>query len=169
MLQVTQHTADRLTLHDRRVAVRVLAVALLVNSLASLALIYVQASDRIAYEGALALERIPALLVFVLAGAGFVAFSLFLLLNVSRGVRVTFDRHAETVTIESARALRRHAETHSIYAVSHVRTERNDEIRAYALILVLRSGAQIPLATLPQHEQNHLESLVATVRGFLRG
>ncbi len=160
MLHITQHTSRRLVLEDKRTRLRVFSLLFLALSLLTLSSLLVNSAATAFNEGGLDPQRLPAQITFLVADVALVGVALFFLLNLSRKVRITFDRESETVVVRQ--------QSFSLYSVSHIRVEGNDEIGVYALYLVLRMGQQVPLATLPYHEQVHMERLVAEVKAFLK-
>lgn len=171
MLKITHQTPTRLVLRDDRRGLRLLAVVFTALSVLSVLMLVALAVQRFTSDPFISLieNRLVALLVFVVVGVGFVGLGLYTLLNVSHGITVTFDKVSETVTTHRARGVRSVKVQQSIYGVSGLAVERNDEMSLYGLYLVLRSGEQIPLATLPQHEQDTVDQMVRVVRQFLRG
>jgi hypothetical protein len=90
-------------------------------------------------------------------------------ITVLRGTTCTFDRTTEQVTVTTPERLHLRQDHHSIYGVSHAYAEHNDDLHTFALYLVLRSGERIPLGTCQEFEQDEVETIVKTVRAFLKG
>jgi len=89
-------------------------------------------------------------------------------LALAQGTRCIFDRSDETLIIERAPFRHSKAQSCSIYSVSHMAVTHNDEMNIVGLFLVLRSGEQIPLATLPPHDKPLAQHIAHEVRQFLR-
>jgi hypothetical protein len=151
MLRIIEHTPTRLVLRDDRRIQRAAAFLFTALSALSVTLLLLQAYQRTS----------PALAMFVLIEVGFVTLGLFML---THRVTVILDKGVETVTIHRRSTTIRQ----SIYGVSGLSVETNDEASLYGVYLVLRSGERIPLASLPQHDREHVEAMVRTVRAFLR-
>lgn len=88
--------------------------------------------------------------------------------NALRGMRCRFDRATATVTIERPRGLRLAVQQMSIYAVSRLEIEENQEMRLLAVYLVLRSGERLALASAPHFDADELRGIQTAVRDFLR-
>ncbi|MBC8100192.1 MAG: hypothetical protein H7Y11_12170, partial [Armatimonadetes bacterium] len=106
--------------------------------------------------------------VFLALGVGFTLVGGVALLGAGYGVRITFDKLSETVTLEKMLLLRSQTRQHAIYGVSHVHIETNPEIKLYGLFLQLRSGERIPIGTLPEEDVETVDAIRRTVSSFLR-
>lgn len=85
-----------------------------------------------------------------------------------QGVTCALDHTSETCVIRKAYRLGTTEDQHAIYAVSHLATERNDEINMLGIFVVLRSGERIPLAIVPPHDEPEARQIMQTARNFLR-
>lgn len=112
--------------------------------------------------------RIAGLLVVFGMGCFFAVIGALTAVKVLHGVTCTFDRQTETVTVTHADGIRTTRQQHSIYGVSHVLVEQNDDLQAIALYLVLRSGQRISLGTCSPLDKDRAAHLVGNVRAFLQ-
>lgn len=111
--------------------------------------------------------RVIALISWMALGLSMVGLGVTSWLNLARGATCTFDKVQEIVTIRQPRLFRMSEVTHSIYSVSHLDLLKNEETKSFAILLVLRSGERIPLATMSIYEEANLRGLIHEVRGFL--
>lgn len=164
-MKILEHDAEQLVIRYRR---DVMAWTLAIFTILSLLMVVnVLAGGVTQWPRLNPLERIAWLVwsgvAVVCAGGG------LLLWNTARwGVTCAFDRTSETCTITRALRLQRIAQRESIYAISHLATEYNDEIKMVGIFVVLRSGERIPLAVVPPHDEAEAYQIVRTARDFLR-
>lgn len=167
MLQTIENTAQRLVLRDRRRGAMLSAIGFLLISLLAITSTVAQGAHRFQIDGGMEAARVIALLVFFGAELVFVTLAVLALLTSIRGIRLTFDRSAESVTLERGGVFRAYRRTFSIYAVSHVRVEQSPDSQALALMLVLRSGEQHFVAAMPFYAKEETLGIVHAVRGIL--
>ncbi|MCU0499660.1 MAG: hypothetical protein MUF87_20100 [Anaerolineae bacterium] len=166
MLEITESTPRRLVLVQTRPTLTFLAVVFTGFSGCSLILILVQ-SVQIALADPQVLGEISWVIsvgTFWLIGVGLVIFGVIGCWQIAQGVRLTFDKDAESVVLQRARRQNHH----SIYGVLRLEAERNELARAYGLFLVLRSGERIAITAVPEGDRDQLEHLLQTVRHFLQ-
>lgn len=164
-MHILEQTAERLVIRYRR---DVMAWGLAIFTVLSVLMVFnVIVGGIIQWPRLNPLERIAwlawALVSLVCTGGG------LLLWNTAwRGVVCTLDRQRETCTIRKAHRLGICEKQHAIYAVSHLATERNDEIDMLGVFVVLRNGERIPLAVAGPHDESEAYQIVQTARTFLR-
>lgn len=112
--------------------------------------------------------QLIAWVMWLLAASGLCVVTLFACANMLRGMRVEFDRPAETVSIVTGSLLRRHRQTHSLYAVSHVDVVHNADVKVYGLFLILRPNQRIALGSLPPFAAEEARTIALRVRQFIR-
>jgi hypothetical protein len=132
MLRITRVTPTQLILEENRLVWRG-AIFIVISILAFIALCGQ------GYQVAVTREPTPeqtvVFLLFLLIELGFIALSVLTLTVLGQGVRVVFDKPAATVTITVIRLWKPRSITHSIYSVSHLHIEKNEEMRVYGLFL----------------------------------
>ncbi len=165
---MVENTPQKLTLRDRQHGTLLAGVGFLLISMLALSSTAAQATQRVAMDGGMDAGRLVALLVFFSAELGFVALAVLILSTHLRGTTLTFDRAAESVTLARGGLLRARRYTFSIYAVSHLRIEQSPDGHALALMLVLRSGKQHLIATLPAYAKEEALCMVNATRAILR-
>lgn len=168
MLKTIETSDQKLVLHDRRQGAMFTAIGFLLISLLAMASTLVQGAHRFQMDGGMEMGRSVALLVFLGAELVFVTLATLALITSVRGIRLTFDRSSESVTLERGGLFRPQRRTFSIYAVSHMRLEQSPDGQALALMLVLRSGEQHFVATMPFYAKEQALGLVHAVRAILR-
>lgn len=124
---------------------------------------------RLDVVGRLDALQVATFLMFVIFGLIFVVLGAMTTVNFARGTTITLDKIFESVHIQRVGFFRMRHTTHSIYGISHVDIEHNDDVRAFGLWLVLRSGERIPLAALSAHDHEYAQDLVRQIHYFLRG
>jgi len=167
MLQMVENTPQKLILRDRQYGALLTGVGFLLISVLALSSTIAQAAQRISMDGGIDIGRLVALLVFFGAELVFVAFALLILSTRLHGITLTVDRAAESVTLARGGVLRAKRHTFSIYAVSHLRIEQSPDGQALALMLVLRSGQQHFIATLPAYAKEEALRMVTAARAIL--
>lgn len=169
MLQITEHTPDRLTLQDRS-PITGAAIALFV--IFSAGLMVLMPAHNIALillnGGMNPPVQILMLGLIVLAGSALVYFGLPICLSLLRGMTCVFDREAAVIRLSQVQRLRLQTIEHPFYGVSHTHIETNAETRTCAVYLVLRSGQRVLLTTAPLHDQEVIEQVTRRLRDFLR-
>lgn len=168
MLRTVENTPQRLVLQDHRRGAMFTALGFLCVSLLVMVSTLAQGAHRFQIDGGMEAGRVIALLVFFGAEFAFVTLAALALLASLRGIRLTFDRASESVTLERGGVIRPHRRTFSIYAVSHMRVEQSPDGQALALLLVLRSGEQHFVAAMPFYAKSDTLAIIHTVRGILR-
>lgn len=113
--------------------------------------------------------QLIAWVMWLLAAGGLCVLALLACANMVRGLRVEFDRPAETVRIMTGSLLRRHQQTHSLYAVSHIDVVHNADVKVYGLFLILRPNQRIALGSLPPFAAEEARTIALRVRQFVRG
>lgn len=164
-MQIVEQSSQELVLQQRRgwmAGALILFVLLIVFTLANLVV------QGIARLGEFNRWELLSWLVWIglsstLAGLGILGVN-----NALRGMRCRFDRATATVTIERPRGLRLAVQQLSIYAVSRLEIEENQEMRLLAVYLVLRSGERLALASAPHFDADELRGIQMAVRDFLR-
>lgn len=163
-MRLLEHTPTRLTLGQQRpVSAAAMAVTLLLSVLLLINLT-VQAAQRAdLFTGAQWVGY------FVWAGLalGLIGVSAWTLNAGLRGVRLTFDRSAQTVTLRRAHRMGLREQVFPIFAVSGLEVTHHSELRLFALVMLLRSGEKVPLATASPYAEAELRALVKIVRDFL--
>lgn len=164
-MKITEQTTTRLVIQYQR---RVMAWVLALFTILSLFFLL-----NTLYEGITALDRLRGWqwygwitwLIFALAMLilGAIGWS-----NAGQGMTLIFDKQDETLRIRRPKVIRVDEQAYSIYAVSHMDIEGNDEFRVYGVFLVLRSGERIALATVPVYDEAHVRELSKQVLAFLR-
>jgi hypothetical protein len=167
MLRIVHHTSDQLVLRDHRPYASLTAWVIVVSSTLALVIFAAQTVELIGRNPS-ALQLMTATL-FLLLGVGFIVFSLFLLANFTGGTTCTLDRNDATLVIRRIEWFRPREISYPIYAVARVDIERNKDVQAFGIFVVLQSSERIPLAALPLIEQQHVQELVQVLRDFLRG
>lgn len=170
MLKITEHNADRLVLQDRDYTAGCFAGGFTLLSVFSSTLVITQGVDYLIIRAeTLDPMRLIGLGMFFLVGAGLIMLGVLAFMNFARGTVCTLDKSAEIVTIRTAMMFGRRAITHSIYGISHLDVTTSDDLRAYGLFLVLRSGERIALAGVPAIDRDRMQAVIDEVRAFLRG
>lgn len=170
MLQIIDQTPSRVILQDRRPYTAFVAAVFTLISIVSLLLTLWQGAQAIILraQSENIILRLLGLGVFTGLGALFIVGGVFITVNISRGITCILDKQTGTLSLVSMGFLRNQRIQHSLYGVAHLDVETNTETRAYGLFFVLRSGERIPLAAFAFIDHDHMETVVAQVRAFLR-
>lgn len=163
-MQIVEQSSQKLVLQQRRgwmAVALILFVLLLGFTLANLLL------QGIARLGEFNRWELLSWLVWIALGSTLAGLGILGLNNALRGTRCCFDRETATVTIERPRGLRLAVQHLSIYAVSRLEIEQNEEMRLLAVFLVLRSGERLALASAPHFDAEELRGIQVAVRDFL--
>ena len=164
-MTITEHTTNRLVLeHQRPMAFIVLAIFTLLSGVMLVSVV------------GMGLLNIATLRPWQWIGwITWTSFALAMMLigaitwsKTGRGVILIFDREDETLLIRRPRLRDANEDNYSIYSVSHMDVERNDEVRVVGVFLVLKSGERLALATAPLNEEAEVRALAKQVRDFLR-
>jgi hypothetical protein len=123
-----------------------------------------------------AIPRLPAMNIFqrlswvlwIGMAAGFGYFGLMAWLNAGRGITCTFDHTTDEAHILRPKLWRTDDRALSIYAISGVRVEYNDDARVFGVFLVLHSSERIPIATVAPHSVDDARRTADTIEDFLR-
>lgn len=163
-MRLIEHTPNRLTLGQQR---PLLAAAMLAMLGLSLLLVLNLATQTAQRADLFTGWQWIGLVVWGGLALGLVAFSVWTLNAGLRGTRLTFDRDAQTVTLRRHHQLGLRVQEYPIFAVSGLELVHNTELNIYALVLLLRSGQKVPLATASPYAEAELRRLVKLVREFL--
>lgn len=169
MLKIVEQSPTRLVLQDRRPRAALVAAAF--TGISALIVVSLSAqgiqsfgNDAVDFR----LLRVLGLAVFLAVCLGLVVVGGLATLNFRHGVTAVFDRERESFIVRRMNLFRPQEIAHPIYGVDRVDVETNDEIRAYGLFVVLRSGERIPLAAISMLDHDHMAQVVAAMRTFLR-
>jgi hypothetical protein len=170
MLQVIEQTPDHLILRDQRPSAGIVAVIFTVLSFSATALLAAQFiaiyTDRITrFDGLLWLVGMS---VFLALCTGFTVLGVLASRHFLIGPACLIDRDSESIVIERIGLMRRHQETYSLYGVSHIDIQHNDEVHAFGVFLVLKSHQRVPVASFHDQDEDAMRALVADIRAFLR-
>ena len=169
MLQIVEHTPQRLVLRDHAPGLGLGIGLFALFSLLFMVLIPIQSiASVLAAPDDLTPLRLLTLAGIIAMGAVFTYVGGGIALGVLGGMTCTFDRESATVTIRRARRARPYSTEHSLYAVSHLAVESDTELRTFAVYLALRSGERLLLTSAPSHDRDALEAAMQGVRHFLR-
>lgn len=169
MLQITEESPVRLVLQDRRP--RAAAAALLVAGVSALMVVSLSIQGIQRFSGVAVdypLVRGLGLVIFLLLGAGLALIGGLAALSFAYGTSCIFDRERESFVLRRMNVFRPQEIRHSLYGVARIDVEINDEVRAYGLFVVLRSGERIPLTAISMLDEAHMQHVVAQMRAFLR-
>lgn len=108
-----------------------------------------------------------AIATWGLLGIGLLALAVWMLASAFYGNRLTLDRDSQRVTLRCARRLGQHTQEFAIFAISGLAVSHNADLNVFALMLVLRSGQQVALATVSPFAEQELHTLTRQVREFL--
>ena len=170
MLKITEHNDNRMVLEDKRLgagSVGAVFTALSAFSVLTLAyntvdtLILGQPKDLMAW-------RYFGVTVFMLALIGLVFIGVLVTVHFLRGITFVIDKTTEEITLAQPHFFRKVLTSYSIYGVSHLDVETNDDVRAHGLIMVLRSGERVPIAAYAEIEAEPMETVIQQIRTFLR-
>ena len=165
-MHIVEHTSTRLVLQKRRSMMAVIMALFTLLSTLTLVSITLQGLGRL---DTFDLMDWVGWIMWLLVALFLIGFG-SLALNASlRGTRCTFNRVTETVTLQQPRGWSMQTIELSLYAVSHLAVEKNDEVRVFGLFLALRDGRRLPLATASIHDQDQVITLRQIVRQFLQG
>ncbi|MFQ3646010.1 MAG: hypothetical protein SNJ54_09350 [Anaerolineae bacterium] len=163
-MRLLEQTPTRLTLGQNRPVLALSMVAMLGLSVLLLFNLLWQTAQR----GELFTPaQWVGLVIWAGLALGLIAFSAWTLNVGLRGTRLIFDRDTQTVTLRRPFRLGLREQRFSIYAVSGLELIHNAELKIYALVLILRSGEKLPLATGSPYAEEQLRRLVKLVREFL--
>ncbi len=170
MLQIVEQTPVRLVLQDRRPRAAIAAGAVAVLSglmVISLSLLGVQRliGTNVDYP----LVRGFGLIVFLLFALALALIGGMATLSFAHGISCVFDRENEAFVIRRINLFRPQEIRHSIYGIERLDIERNDEVRAFGLFIVLKSGERVPMAAISMLDEDHMQHLAQQIRAFLRG
>lgn len=87
--------------------------------------------------------------------------------NAMRGLEVTFDRQAESVTIRQPKILRMKEQHHSIYSIQRMEMEHIPEARMFAVYIVTKASEKIPIGSVSHFDEEATRDLVKQVRLYL--
>lgn len=165
-MHLVEHTSTRLVLQKRRSMMAVIMALFTLLSTLTLVSIALQGLGRLDTFDVMDWVGWIMWLVLTLFLIGFGSFAL----NASlRGTLCIFDRITETVTLQQPRGWGMQTIELSLYAVSHLAVEKNDEVRAFGLFLALRDARRLPLATASIHDEDQVTALRQVIRQFLQG
>lgn len=169
MLRIVEHSPTRLVLQDRRPRAALAALAVAALSTMMVLSLSVQGVQRlIGTDVDFPLVRGLGLVVFLLLGAGLALIGGLAALNFGYGTLCVLDRASEAFILRRINLFRPQEIRHSIYGVARVDVEINDEVKAYGLFVVLRSGERIPLTAISMLDEAHMQHLVDQMRAFIR-
>ena len=164
-MKITEQTTTRLVIqHQRRTMAWVLALFTLLSFIFLLMTLY---------NGIRAIENFRGWqwfgwVTWVIFALVLVVIGVRMLTKTGTGITLIFDRNTEQLTLQHRRFINTHEQHYSIYAVSQIDVEGNDEFRVYGVFLVLRSGERIALATVPVYDEADVRQISKQVRAFLR-
>lgn len=165
-MQIIEHTSTRLVLRYRRRLMAVFVALFTLMSAVIVVMLFFQGAAMLSSN--FALWRLVAWIGWLGLGSLFVGLGVISWVNTARGTLCIFDKQAETVTVRRPRWLRMVEVIHSIYGVSHFDFQQNDEVRAVAVYMVLRSGETILLASVPTYDADLVYDVTRQARAFLR-
>lgn len=168
-MQIVEQSPKKIILRDRHPIGGLFALLFTLISTVALTLFIVQISrmfnERIVqHDGALWLLVV---LVFATIGISFITLGVMGILQFWVGTACVLDRDTEEVTLQSIDFLKPKTERYSIYGISHVQVEHNDEREAYSVWMVFKTGRRIPLTVYPDAQRDELQKLVLQLRQFL--
>lgn len=163
-MRIIEQNEVRLVVQHRRPGMAVMLGIFTVLSIGFLVNILVQGIPRIAILDPFQLISWVVWIIFAIVLTGLGALVTF---NASNGTRCTFDRQSETAQIRMPQYLHMETRDLSIYSIDRVEVETNDEVKATAVFLVLRSGERIPLATVPHFDEPSARACTTQMRAFL--
>lgn len=163
-MQIVEHTTDKLVIRHRRLEMAAVMVLFTVMSVFLLINTVVQGVPRL---GILNAGQLVSWIIWLVFAGGLTVLGVMMSNTAGRGTRCTFDRDAETVCLQKPNLLSADSDEASLYSVSHVMVERNEDVKALGVYLVLRSGEKRILASVPLHETEEAHEVARTVRGFL--
>jgi hypothetical protein len=168
-MQIVEHSPKKITLRDRHPIGGLFALLFGVISVVALTAFWVQILQMfpqriVQHDGALWLLVV---VVFTVIGVSFITLAVMGILQFWVGTACVLDRDAEQVIFQSVDFLKPKTEHFSIYGVSHVQVEHNDELSAYSVWMVFKTGRRIPLTVYPDAERDAMQKLVLDLRQFL--
>lgn len=163
-MQIIEHTPERLVIQHRRAEMAVVMVVFTLMSVVFLVNTLWQGLPRLDTLNA---GQFASWAIWLVFAAGLTVLGVLMSNSAGRGTRCTFDHDAEIYRLRKPTLLRSQSDEASIYSVSHVAVERNDEVKVLGVFLVLRSGERLPLASVPFHEESDARQIAHTVRSFL--
>jgi hypothetical protein len=170
VLEVVEKTPRQLILRDQRPTAGLIAIVFTFINLAALVMMLFQLvvmfPDRITEsDGALWLLGMG---VFISLSIFFMGMGIMATIQFWVGTACILDKDAETLTLQQIDFFRTQTEQHSIYGISHVEIDTNEEVHAYGVFIVLRSGKRLPVASYHQHDKDVMQTTVNYLRQFLR-
>lgn len=168
MLRITYQDNSRLVIQDRRVVGGIVAFMCALISVSTAGILVFHIVQDINLLGGVNRERFPTQFVFALVSLVVCMIGVTLGFNFLQGISLIFDRTRETVQMRSYGFPRPERHELSIYSVVNLIAEFNQDIKVYGVFLVTRHGERLPVATLPPFAQEQVETILYTVRQFLR-
>ena len=169
MLQITEHTSQRLLLQDRAWGIGLAGVVFVLFCVVLMILMPAHNILLILVNGGMNPPvQVVSLVIIMLIGSGFVWFGLPVCLSLLRGMTCIFDRDSAIITLRRVERLRLVSTEYPFYGVSHTATETNAETKTCAVYLVLRSGQRVLLTTASLHDSELIEQITRQIRDFLR-
>lgn len=163
-MKLSEQTANRLVIqHNRPAMALVLGLFVLMSTAMEMGLIF-QGVARLRF---LNVMQAVSWLVWIALALLFIVVGAMAFFRAWRGMVLEFDRTNESVSLNRPQLLKHAPRTWSIYSVSHIHIERNDEVKVFGLFLVLRSSERIPLATVPLYDEDTARRIAKDVRQFL--
>ncbi|MEL6405979.1 MAG: hypothetical protein AAFR81_16535 [Chloroflexota bacterium] len=163
-MQIIEHTADKLVIRHRRIEMAGVMVLFTIMSVFFLINTVLQGVPRL---GILNAGQVLSWVVWLVFAGGLTLLGIMMSNTAGRGTQCTFDREAEIFCLQKPNLLSADSIEASIYSVSHVMIERNEEAKALGVYLVLRSGEKRVLASVPLHDSEDAHQVAKTVREFL--
>ncbi len=168
MLKITEHTPRRLVLEDRRISVAIFAAFFSVVSAFSVLVMLFQGIEALFVIGrTMTLLRLIGLMIFIGISIGFTGLGIAAAIGFANGISCVLDKDMESFQLKSMNIFRRQQQSGSIYAISHLAVEKNTELKAYAVFIVLRSGERLTLAAFHEVDEVPMRQLIQQVRAFL--
>jgi hypothetical protein len=164
-MRIVEQSSTRLVVCQRRMGMALLMGLFTLLSLLMLLNVLTQGLPRLL--SAMNSYQILGWFIWLALAAGLVSIGTLMGVSAGQGRCCIFDKQSETVTLKRINWLRWQIITHSIYGVARAEVERNQDVRAFGIFLVLRSGERLALATLPLHDEDSAYSMVRTIRQFL--
>lgn len=170
MLKVVQQTDHQLILEDKRRTAGIIAMIFVLISLFGLINLLLQVMS--VFEGHIRASNgflwLIAVGVFVALAIAFVLLGIGAALHFLIGSTCIIDKESEQISLQRVNMFRATTERYSIYSISQIDIEQNDEVHAFGVFFVLRDGRRIPVASYHQQDEAAMLDTVQAMRLFLR-
>ncbi len=170
MLEVIEQSPRRLVMRDQRPTAGMIAVIFVILSVGAVALLIIQFlsifAERLGqFDGFL---WMVGTVMFIALGIGFVILGMVAALHFLIGTTCVLDKDAEEFVIERVAFFRTQAERHSIYGISRINVQENEEVHAFGVFVVLKSGQHVPIASFHNQDEDAMRAIVRELLQFLQ-